>query len=180
MQRRRCAPLRRRHRRYAIRCGSTTTMRASRRLPRPHSAADIGRLGAIQHQGKARRLECGCARSTPSDSRCRVNYTNVRNAGSETEWLQPVYPGEPLSSQSCLVDIIARQGRAGLGIYITEEEQILNSGGETVMRRRHTMALFPEAKLAGRSERIIWLGSSKLPISREPTPRACSSKAAMK
>jgi hypothetical protein len=36
-----------------------------------------------------------------------------------------------------------------LGIYITQEEQILNSGGETVMRRRHTMALFPAAKLAG-------------------------------
>ncbi|MGZ9130679.1 MAG: FAS1-like dehydratase domain-containing protein, partial [Candidatus Binatia bacterium] len=78
-----------------------------------------------------------------------ANYTNVRNAGSETEWLQPVYPGESLLTQSCLVDIIARQGRAGLGIYITQEEQILNSGGETVMRRRHTMALFPEAKLAG-------------------------------
>jgi acyl dehydratase len=81
-----------------------------------------------------------------------ANYTNVRNAGSETEWLQPVYPGEPLSTQSCLVDIIARQGRAGLGIYITQEEQILNSAGQTVMRRRHTMALFPEATLADQKE----------------------------
>ena len=81
-----------------------------------------------------------------------ANYTNVRNAGSETEWLQPVYPGEQLFTQSCLVDIIARQGRAGLGIYITQEEQTLNSGGETVMRRRHTMALFPEAALRGDSK----------------------------
>jgi len=77
-----------------------------------------------------------------------ANYTNVRNAGSETEWLKPVYPGEPLSTRSCLVDIVARPGRAGTGIYITQEEQILNSGGETVMRRRHTMALFPAAKLS--------------------------------
>src|SRR5687768_16702881 len=28
-----------------------------------------------------------------------ANYTNVRNAGSETEWLKPVYPGEALSTQ---------------------------------------------------------------------------------
>ena len=77
------------------------------------------------------------------------NFTNLRNAGSETEWLQPVYPGEQLSTQSALVDIVARQGRAGWGIYITEEEQILNGDGDIVMRRRHTMALFAEAKLAG-------------------------------
>lgn len=76
------------------------------------------------------------------------NYTNLRNAGSETEWLKPVYPGEQLSTQSCLVDIVARQGRAGLGIYITQEEQIVDADGDVVMRRRHTMALFAETKLA--------------------------------
>src|SRR5882724_12962417 len=53
-------------------------------------------------------------------------YTNVRNAGSETEWLQPAYVGEQLSTQSLIVDIVARQGRAGLGIYVTQEEEILN------------------------------------------------------
>ena len=77
------------------------------------------------------------------------NFTNVRNAGSETEWLKPVCPGEQLSTQSCLVDIVARHGRAGWGIYITEEEQILNTDGEIVMRRRHTMALFAETELTG-------------------------------
>ena len=76
------------------------------------------------------------------------NFTNVRNAGSETEWLKAVYPGEPLSTQSALVDIVARQGRAGPGFYITQEEQILNAAGEIVMRRRHTMAIFAEVKLA--------------------------------
>lgn len=70
-------------------------------------------------------------------------YTNVRNAGSETEWLQPAYVGEQLSTQSRIVDIVARQGRAGLGIYITQEEQILNSRQEIVMLRRHTVAMFP-------------------------------------
>jgi hypothetical protein len=70
-------------------------------------------------------------------------YTNVRNAGSETEWLQPAYVGEQLSTRSRIVDIVARQGRTGLGIYITQEEQILNSRQEIVMRRRHTVAMFP-------------------------------------
>jgi hypothetical protein len=60
-------------------------------------------------------------------------YTNVRNAGSETEWLQPAYIGEQLSVQSHIVDIVTRQGRAGLGIYITQEEQILNSRQQIVM-----------------------------------------------
>jgi hypothetical protein len=76
------------------------------------------------------------------------NFTNVRNAGSETEWLKAVYPGEPLSTQSALVDIVARQGRAGPGIYITQEELIRNGAGDIVMRRRHTMAIFAESKLA--------------------------------
>jgi acyl dehydratase len=75
-------------------------------------------------------------------------YTNVRNAGSETEWLQPAYVGEQLSTQSRIVDIVARQGRAGLGIYITQDEQILNSQEEIVMRRRHTVAMFPAKKFA--------------------------------
>jgi acyl dehydratase len=75
-------------------------------------------------------------------------YTNVRNAGAETEWLQPVYLGEPLSTQSIIVDISARLGRAGLGIYVIQEEQVLNSHQEIVMRRRHTVAVFPEKKFA--------------------------------
>jgi acyl dehydratase len=71
-------------------------------------------------------------------------YTNVRNAGSETEWIAPVYLGEQLFARSCIVDIIAREGRAGLGIYITQEEQILNSDEQIVLRRRHTLAVFPD------------------------------------
>jgi acyl dehydratase len=75
-------------------------------------------------------------------------YTNVRNAGSETDWLQPAYVGEQLSTQSLIVDIVARQGRAGLGIYVTQEEEILNSHQEIVMRRRHTVAVFPAKKFS--------------------------------
>lgn len=76
------------------------------------------------------------------------NYTNVRNAGSETEWLKPVYLGERLATQSSIVDIVARQGKTGLGIYVTQEEQVLNSNNEVVLRRRHIIAIFPETKLS--------------------------------
>jgi acyl dehydratase len=73
-------------------------------------------------------------------------YTNVRNAGSETEWLEPAYLGEQLSTQSSIVDIVARQGKAGMGIYISQEELVLNDRQEIVLRRRHTLAVFPDKK----------------------------------
>ena len=75
-------------------------------------------------------------------------YTNVRNAGSETEWAQPAYLGEQLSTQSSVVDIVIREGRAGLGIYISQEDEVLNESGQVVLRRRHTLAVFPEKKFA--------------------------------
>jgi acyl dehydratase len=88
----------------------------------------------------------------PTDLRRQLplpaGYTNVRNAGSETEWLQPTYLGEQLATQSSVIDIVARQGKAGLGIYISEEEQVLNFQQEIVLRRRHTLAVFPEKRLA--------------------------------
>jgi acyl dehydratase len=93
------------------------------------------------------------ANTDPTDLRRQLplpgEYTNVRNAGSETEWLKPAYPGEQLSTQSTIVDIVARRGKAGLGIYISQEEEILNLRREIVLRRRHTLAVFPDKKFAG-------------------------------
>jgi acyl dehydratase len=93
------------------------------------------------------------ASTDPTDLRRQLplpaGYTNVRNAGSETEWLQPAYLGEPLSTQSSIIDIVARDGKAGLGIYISQEEQVLDFQRQIVLRRRHTLAVFPETKLAG-------------------------------
>jgi len=90
------------------------------------------------------------AHSDPTDLRRQLplpsEYTNVRNAGSETEWIHPAYLGEQLSSQSSIVDIVARQGKAGLGIYISQEEQVLNALQQIVLRRRHTLAVFPDKK----------------------------------
>lgn len=90
------------------------------------------------------------ANSDPTDLRRQLplpsEYTNVRNAGSETEWIQPAYLGEQLSTQSAIVDIVARQGKAGLGIYISQEEQVLNGQQQIVLRRHHTLAVFPDKK----------------------------------
>ena len=74
------------------------------------------------------------------------DYTNVRNAGSETEWLKPVHLGEPLSCQSRIVNIAAREGKMGVGIYVTQLEEVRNAKNELVFTRRHTVALFRERK----------------------------------
>jgi len=90
------------------------------------------------------------ANTDPTDLRRQLplpsEYTNVRNAGSETEWLQPAYLGEQFSTQSSIVDIVTRQGKAGLGIYISQEEQVLNAQQQIVLRRHHTLAVFPDKK----------------------------------
>ena len=85
------------------------------------------------------------AESEPTDLRRQIplpgEYTNVRNAGS-------AYLGEQLSTRSFIVDIVARQGKAGLGIYISQEEQVLNAQQQIVLRRRHTLAVFPDKEFA--------------------------------
>jgi acyl dehydratase len=92
------------------------------------------------------------ANTDPTDLRRQLplpsEYTNVRNAGSETQWLQPAYLGEQLSTRSSIVDIVARQGKAGLGIYVSQEEQVLNAQQQIVLRRRHTLAVFPDKEFA--------------------------------
>ncbi len=74
-------------------------------------------------------------------------YKVTRNAGSEIEWVEPVYLGDRLSIQERITDIVVRQGRAGLGIYISRETEIRNQDGTVVVRKRQTTAKFPEAKV---------------------------------
>lgn len=96
------------------------------------------------------------ANSDPSDLRRQLplpsEYTNVRNAGSETEWVEPAYLGDQLATQSTILDIAARPGKAGLGIYIIQEEQVVNSQQQIVLRRRHTLAVFPDKQFSGASK----------------------------
>lgn len=92
--------------------------------------------------------EPGKEKDAPFDVRRQLptptTYTNVRNTGSEAEWLKPVHFGEPLSCQSHIVDIEARKGKMNVGIYVTQLEEVHNEMGELVFTRRHTVALFPE------------------------------------
>ena len=96
------------------------------------------------------------ANADPMDLRRQLplppGYTNVRNAGSETEWIAPVYLDEQLFTRSSIVDIVARVGRAGLGIYITQEEQVLNPDEQIVLRRRHTVVIFPDKTYSDRAD----------------------------
>jgi acyl dehydratase len=80
------------------------------------------------------------------------NYTDMRNAGSEIEWLRPVALGEALTIQSRIVDIVVRQGKAGLGIYVTREERILDSDKKPVLLRRQTTVHLPQAAVADRGQ----------------------------
>ncbi len=80
------------------------------------------------------------------------DYTDTRNAGGELEWLAPVHVGDQLALESSIVDIVARQGRAGLGIYVTREERVLNQRGEVVLKRRQTLARFPKREYQKKDE----------------------------
>lgn len=65
-------------------------------------------------------------------------YTDTRNAGNEVEWLAPVYQGDQLTVEHRIVDLVARQGRAGIGIYLTRESTFRNQIQEVVVRLRAT------------------------------------------
>ncbi|MEA1015752.1 MaoC family dehydratase [Sphingosinicella sp. LY1275] len=68
-------------------------------------------------------------------------YTDARNAGSESEWLAPVYLNEPLSVECQITGIEARKGKTGnITIFAEREERLINSAGEVVFRRLQTMA----------------------------------------
>jgi hypothetical protein len=47
----------------------------------------------------------------------------------------------------------AREGKMGLGIYIGEEEQVLNSRQRIVLRRKHTLAVFPQRNFAAENSK---------------------------
>jgi acyl dehydratase len=70
-------------------------------------------------------------------------YTDTRNAGTEIEWLEPVYVGDHLTFQNRLVDIYAREGRRGLLIYLVRDVEIRNQHGELVGRIHSTTAKLP-------------------------------------
>lgn len=78
-------------------------------------------------------------------------YTEARNAGSESEWLAPVYLDEPLWIECQVVDVFARKGKSGnISIFSVREERLLDEAGDIVFRRIQTIAhLKPSPAMQG-------------------------------
>jgi acyl dehydratase len=74
-------------------------------------------------------------------------YIDTRNADNEIEWLSEVYIDERLSIRHKITDIVARQGRRGLGVYITRETEFRAQDDRLVARVRQTVVRFPGARL---------------------------------
>ncbi|HEY7063883.1 MAG TPA: MaoC family dehydratase N-terminal domain-containing protein [Chloroflexota bacterium] len=72
-----------------------------------------------------------------------TGYTNTRNAGTELEFLAPIYVGDRISVQTHIVDITERRGRTGLGIFITRILEFRNQDGVPVIRRRQSLGKYP-------------------------------------
>ncbi len=73
-------------------------------------------------------------------------YTEARNAGSESEWLRPIYLGESFEVECEIVDVYTRRGKTGrVTIFAVREERLLDEAGEVCFRRRQTIAYFEPA-----------------------------------
>lgn len=72
-------------------------------------------------------------------------YTHFRNVSNETEWARMVHLGEKLRSRDRIVDISAHRTRHGVGIFITQEREIVDQAGEVVNRRASTVVALAEA-----------------------------------
>ena len=96
----------------------------------------------------------GHARQDDADLRRQLpvpdGFTNVRNAGTESEWFCPVHLGEPLTVQNVVTDIRVHEGRSGKGFSVTQEERVSNTQEEVVFVRRSTIILYPERKTSGK------------------------------
>ena len=79
-------------------------------------------------------------------------YTDTRNADTEIEWLGEVYIGDRLAIQHRITDIVARQGRRGLGVYISRETLFGTQDGRTVARVHQTIVRFPKAQVEPQAE----------------------------
>lgn len=77
-----------------------------------------------------------------------AEYVDTRNAGLEIEWLESAFIGDHLSVQHRITDIVAREGRRGLGVYITRETEVRNQQGTPLVRTRQTVVRLPRRQYA--------------------------------
>lgn len=71
-----------------------------------------------------------------------AGYSDARNAELDIDWLRPVYVGDRLTLRHRITDIQVREGRAGLGVYMTRESAYARAG-EDVAHVRQTIVRLP-------------------------------------
>lgn len=79
-------------------------------------------------------------------------YSDARNAGLDIEWLRPVHVGDRLAIEHRIADIQVREGRAGLGVYVTRLSDYSRVDGELVARVRQTIVRLARSKSAPRDD----------------------------
>jgi len=74
-------------------------------------------------------------------------YIDTRNASTEIEWLESVHIGDHLALRHRINDIVAKQGRRGLGVYISKqtEYRVLGRGVAAIVRQ--TVVRFPSERV---------------------------------
>jgi acyl dehydratase len=74
-------------------------------------------------------------------------YIDTRNADTEIEWLNSVHIGDHLALRHRITDIVAKEGRRGLGVYISRETEYRVLGGDLAALVRQTVVRFPSARV---------------------------------
>jgi acyl dehydratase len=81
-----------------------------------------------------------------------ADFTEVRNAGLESEWLEPVRVGDELRVRHRIGDISARDGRSGPALCLTRETLCTNQRGDAVLRSRESIVRLRSSSGAGPDE----------------------------
>jgi acyl dehydratase len=74
-------------------------------------------------------------------------YIDTRNASTEIEWLDSVHIGDHLALRHRIDDIVAKQGRRGLGVYISKQTEYRVLGAAVVAIVRQTVVRFPSERM---------------------------------
>jgi acyl dehydratase len=74
-------------------------------------------------------------------------YIDTRNADTEIEWLTSVHIGDHLALRHRILDITAKPGKRGLGVYIARETEYRILNGPIAALVHQTVVRFPSAPM---------------------------------
>ena len=128
-------------RRYAEATGDRNPLWLDERFAREHGhhARVVPPAFVIELAWRIRGSETDAGRAWHADLPLPESYSDARNAGLDIEWLRPVHVGDRLVIEHRIADIQVREGRAGLGVYVTRESEYSRTDGEVVARVRQTI-----------------------------------------